>query len=372
MNNIFSKIQKLPKMMNLFQLKSYFKTTQKPTYTIGNLSSQPILQQKIGETQISIVKNDLTMENVDAIVNAANNFLAHGGGVAGAICRKGGRIIQNQSYDIIKIRNRIENGESVTTEAGQLPCKKVIHTVGPIWEDGDSNEKEELAKCMETILREAKFYKLKSISIPAISSGIFGFPKYLCAKILLEETQKLLKYDYSNQFEEIRFCNFDNETVQVFAEEFQKQFQNKEPQQIEQQSKKKKENNQNEGLNEDFQEEQKDNLKNLEKPKIQDQDLSNNKEKQAQKSQEENEIKKQEIKEYKDKHSEIQKEQKNENLEKLSKQKEWIIKDAKNNISQNPSYVKQNEGDQAIDAQSQQSSQVKGQQNKVQILYKKI
>ncbi|KAL4427507.1 hypothetical protein ABPG74_015210 [Tetrahymena malaccensis] len=359
--------------MSFFDLKRYLKTAQKPLYSFGGLSSQPKNQTKIGQTQVSIVQNDLTLEEVEAIVNAANSFLSHGGGVAGAISRKGGKIIQQQSDEIIKKRNKIKNGDSVTTDAGKLPCKKVIHTVGPIWEDGNSNEKEELARCMKTILEEAQKYELKTLSIPAISSGIFGFPKDLCAKILLSETQNLLKSQYSDYFKEIRFCNFDNETVQVFIQEFENQFEKKE-----------KEEEEEEQKQEDLKEQEKPTILNQDASKISN--LTGNNEGQAQ-DQEKNEADIKEITKSQNEDSESQKLGSTENLQQKeipniqTEQKKQLVEEdtledaqaklnnsdkkvpQENNNSKTSCYVKQNLGDSAIDFKSQEQSEKTGQES---------
>ena len=114
-------------------------------------------------------------------MNAANSNLYHGGGVAAAIVSKGGRIIQEES-------NRIgytQTGNAVMTSAGKLPCKAVIHVVGP--RNGEGKENEKLTQAINSVLKLAQQNNFKSISIPAISTGIFEFPKDKCAKILVQE-----------------------------------------------------------------------------------------------------------------------------------------------------------------------------------------
>jgi O-acetyl-ADP-ribose deacetylase len=138
---------------------------------------------------IRLVKGDITERAVDVIVNAANSYLKHGGGVAGAIVRKGGGIIQKESDKI----GFVPVGSSVITGAGKLPCKAVIHTAS-----------------------ERNF---RSISMPAISSGIFGFPKARCAEILVEEAKKYLMSN-ATSLEIIEFCVIDDETTDYFKKEF--------------------------------------------------------------------------------------------------------------------------------------------------------
>src|SRR5215467_14112323 len=118
---------------------------------------------------IRLVKGDITERKVDVIVNAANSYLKHGAGVAGAIVRKGGAIIQQESDKI----GYVQVGSAVITTSGKLPCNAVIHTVGPRM--GEGNEDSKLRKAVQSSLKLAADQGFKSISMPAISSGILGF-----------------------------------------------------------------------------------------------------------------------------------------------------------------------------------------------------
>jgi O-acetyl-ADP-ribose deacetylase len=142
---------------------------------------------------LRLVKGDITERNVDAIINAANSYLKHGGGVAAAIVREGGTIIQEESDKIVTGRggSLVPVGLAVITTAGKLPCKAVIHTVGPRM--GEGNEDYKLRKAVRSSLLLASEKGFRSVSMPAISSGIFGFPKDRCAKILVEESKTFLK-----------------------------------------------------------------------------------------------------------------------------------------------------------------------------------
>ncbi len=134
---------------------------------------------------IRLVKGDITDRKVDAIVNAANSYLRHGGGVAGAIVRKGGTIIQQESNKI----GFVQVGFAAITTAGKLPCNAVIHAVGPKMGDGDENNKLRMAVRSSLLLASEKYFK--SISIPAISSGIFGLKPHKTRKYLVQyETVK--------------------------------------------------------------------------------------------------------------------------------------------------------------------------------------
>ncbi len=178
-------------------------------------------EAKIRDKIIRIVHGDITEESVDAIVNAANEYLKHGGGVAGAIVRKGGYEIQEESDKI----GYVPTGSAAITSAGKLPAKFVIHAVGPVWKGGESQEDEKLQSAVLSSLKIAHERKLKSISFPAISAGIFGFPKERCAKILIETAVKFLEENPHTSIEEIRFCLFDEPTLNAFVEEFKQKFQ---------------------------------------------------------------------------------------------------------------------------------------------------
>ena len=191
-----------------------------------------ILFVNLGNNQVlRLVKGDITERNVDAIINAANSYLKHVGGVAAAIVRKGGAIIQEESDKIVTGRGGlVPVGSAVITTAGNLPCKAVTHTVGPRM--GEGNEDCKLRKAVRSSLLLASKKGFRSISMPAISSGIFGFPKDRCAKILVEESNNFLQASNNNDddgnnkenttstLDIIEFCIFDNETLHCFENEF--------------------------------------------------------------------------------------------------------------------------------------------------------
>ncbi len=171
---------------------------------------QELLEVPIDGKRIKIVQGDITEEHVDAIVNAANSYLKHGGGVAGAIVRKGGRIIQEESDKI----GYVPVGKAAITTAGKLPAKYVIHAVGPRWGEGDEDNK--LRSAVWSALELATEKGLKSISLPAISSGIFGFPKERATKIIFETVVDFLK-NVPTTLEEVRLCNIDRYTSDLFV-----------------------------------------------------------------------------------------------------------------------------------------------------------
>lgn len=174
------------------------------------------MERKIGGTILRLVSEDLTERDVDAIVNAANSRLQHGGGVAGAIVRKGGRIIQDESDRI----GFVPVGGAVMTSGGKLRARHVIHTVGPRMGEGDEDAK--LRQAVTSVLTLAVEKGCASISMPAISAGIFGFPKERCAKILVGETAAFLKKRQRTALQLVEFCIFDQEALGFFEQEFEK------------------------------------------------------------------------------------------------------------------------------------------------------
>lgn len=175
-----------------------------------------ISEKTITEKTLRLVQGDITERDVDAIVNAANSHLKHGGGVAGAIVKKGGQVIQEESD---KIRFT-PVGTAVITSAGKLPAKFVIHAVGPRMGEGDEDNKLKNAVLNSLLLASGK--RLKSISMPAISSGIFGFPKARCAAILVGEALNYIKENPKSSLELIEICVFDDLTTGYFKKEFDK------------------------------------------------------------------------------------------------------------------------------------------------------
>ncbi len=165
---------------------------------------------------LQVRQGDLTQEDVDAIVNAANTHLAHGGGVAGAIVRRGGYAIQEESDRWTARHGPVPTGQVAVTDAGSLPCKFVIHAVGPVWQGGGAHEEELLGAAVSNSLLKADELKLHSVALPAISSGIFGFPKERCAEIMLAKTLDFFNNHPKSQLREVRFTNIDEPTVAIF------------------------------------------------------------------------------------------------------------------------------------------------------------
>lgn len=173
---------------------------------------------------VRVVQNDLTEERVDAIVNAANERLSHGGGVAGAIVRKGGPSIQRESTAWVREHGPVPTGSAGMTGAGQLPSRYVIHAVGPVW-SGSGDEEAKLVSAVQSALDLAEEHDLESVSIPAISSGIFGFPKPLCAEVMLRTIREWLEAHAESTVREVNACNIDSRTAELFEEEAKRQFE---------------------------------------------------------------------------------------------------------------------------------------------------
>lgn len=174
-----------------------------------------------GGQTIEIAQGDLTKEHVDAIVNAANSVLAHGGGVAGAIVRAGGEIIQQESENWVRQYGPVTHAEPAYTNAGKLPCRYIIHAVGPIWGEGEEDRK--LAEAIQGSLQRAEMLRIHSIAIPAISTGIFGFPKGRAARIILATLAEFFLENPASPVELTRMVLWDDETVQIFSEEARRQ-----------------------------------------------------------------------------------------------------------------------------------------------------
>jgi O-acetyl-ADP-ribose deacetylase (regulator of RNase III) len=165
---------------------------------------------------------DLTQEQVDAIVNAANSRLQHGGGVADAIATAGGPAIQEASDRWIDEHGSVPAGQVAITTAGDLPCQYVIHAVGPVWHGGGEQEDELLRQAVWNSLIAADSRKLASIALPAISSGIFGFPKDRCARILVQTAVDFCEAHPASSVTDIRFVNKDDATAKLFVDEVEK------------------------------------------------------------------------------------------------------------------------------------------------------
>jgi putative ATPase len=179
-------------------------------------------QRKVKGCDIAVVQADITTESVDAVVNAANERLKLGAGVAGAIKRAGGPTIQAECDAIVATRGIIKTGQAVMTGAGALPARHVIHAVGPAWGSGDEAAK--LACAVNAVLNLCRQNGLASVSLPAISSGVYGFPKELCAGTMFDALEQWLDQPAGQPLKTIRLCNIDEATARVFEREARRRF----------------------------------------------------------------------------------------------------------------------------------------------------
>ncbi|WP_339220445.1 O-acetyl-ADP-ribose deacetylase [Paenibacillus sp. FSL H8-0332] len=170
---------------------------------------------------IELIRGDITQVEAEAIVNAANTSLLGGGGVDGAIHRAGGKAILEEC---IKIRNQQGGcpvGEAVVTTAGNLPSRYVIHTVGPVWNGGMSQEEDKLRNCYRNALTQAEGKGVTSIAFPNISTGIYKYPKVLACAVAVEEVSNYLLKNETN-IERVIFVCFDEENLAIYKNELSK------------------------------------------------------------------------------------------------------------------------------------------------------
>ena len=169
--------------------------------------------------QIQIVQGDLTQEQVEGIVNAANAQLQHGAGVAGAISKKGGPTIQEESSAWVREHGPVKHVAPAYTRGGNLPCRYVIHAVGPIWQASAPDQGDAaLAAAVQGSLALADHLQLKSLAFPAISTGIFGFPKERAARVMLSTIRQYFEQNPAGELRQVRLVLFDQETLDAFRQ----------------------------------------------------------------------------------------------------------------------------------------------------------
>ena len=187
------------------------------------------MQAKIGKAKLILLQGDITEENTNAIVNAANSSLLGGGGVDGAIHRAGGPKILEECKEIIKKQGVCPTGEAVITTGGNLKAKYVIHTVGPIWRGGNQNEDNLLRNCYINSLKLAQEKNIKKVSFPSISTGAYRFPIEKASRIALKTVINFLQENEPvplegkslSGFEEIRFVLFSKEDYEIYLKNLQ-------------------------------------------------------------------------------------------------------------------------------------------------------
>ncbi|NWV12309.1 PAR14 polymerase, partial [Ptilonorhynchus violaceus] len=192
---------------------------------------KPYMQVTMGETVITLYKADLCTHPVDVVVNASNEDLKHIGGLAGALLRAAGPELQEQCDEFVRRNGNLQPGCAVVTGAGKLPCKNIIHAVGPRW----SKEEPEmcvdlLRKTVKKCLQLAETYNYRSIALPAISGGIFGFPLELCTYSIVSSVKETLQESKGNsRLKEVHLVDIVQDNVQAFSKAFREVFPDSSP-----------------------------------------------------------------------------------------------------------------------------------------------
>jgi O-acetyl-ADP-ribose deacetylase (regulator of RNase III) len=169
------------------------------------------------KNRIEVVKGDITQAGVDAVVNAANSSLLGGGGVDGAIHRAGGKSILEECMQIRSRQGGCPIGEAVITTAGNMSATYVIHTVGPVWQGGKNEEEQLLANAYRNSLALARANGCRTLAFPNISTGVYGFPKPLAARIAYREVAGFLQ-QHPEDFDKIWFICFDEQNYCLYVE----------------------------------------------------------------------------------------------------------------------------------------------------------
>jgi O-acetyl-ADP-ribose deacetylase (regulator of RNase III) len=177
------------------------------------LSSMP-LSRKLSNATLTLLQGDITKQDVDVIVNAANSSLLGGGGVDGAIHRAAGPELLVQCKAIVKRQGRCPPGEAVITGGGRLKARFVIHTVGPIWHGGSHGEDEILSSAYRNSLRIAAEHELTSIAFPSISTGAYGFPIERASRVA--HTTVVEFVETRSSLGEVRFVVFSHDDYEVY------------------------------------------------------------------------------------------------------------------------------------------------------------
>jgi O-acetyl-ADP-ribose deacetylase (regulator of RNase III) len=173
------------------------------------------METEIGKTKLSLIQGDITLQETEAIVNAANTSLLGGGGVDGAIHRAGGPKILEECKAIRAKQGGCPTGEAVITSGGNMKAKYVIHTVGPVWSGGNRNEEQLLRNAYYNSLNLAREKGIKSVSFPSISTGVYRFPIDKASRIALNTVKEFVQ---KHNFVEVRFVLFSERDLKVYED----------------------------------------------------------------------------------------------------------------------------------------------------------
>ena len=177
---------------------------------------EPAVEVTINQAKLRIIQGDITEQDTDAIVNAANSSLMGGGGVDGAIHRAGGPAILEECKQIVARQGRLPTGKAVMTTGGNLKARYVIHTVGPIWHGGDKGEPELLASAYQESLKLAMENHLASISFPSISTGAYGYPVGKASRVSIGAVIASLRQSVTS-VREVVFVLFGSQTFRAYS-----------------------------------------------------------------------------------------------------------------------------------------------------------
>jgi O-acetyl-ADP-ribose deacetylase (regulator of RNase III) len=167
--------------------------------------------------KLEVIHGDITREPVEAIVNAANSHLLHGGGVAAIISQRGGPRVQQESIAWVRDRGAVSFDSPAYTGSGDLPYRYILHAVGPVWGEGDEDNK--LSRAVRSTLQLADQLKIGSLSLPAISTGIFGFPKDRAARVILQAIADYFQAEPTSRVHLVRFVLFEKDMVDIVVKE---------------------------------------------------------------------------------------------------------------------------------------------------------
>ncbi len=173
------------------------------------------METKIGKTKLSLIQGDITLQETEAIVNAANTSLLGGGGVDGAIHRAGGPKILEECKAIRAKQGGCPTGEAVITSGGNMKTKYVIHTVGPVWSGGNRGEEQLLRNAYYNSLDLAREKGIKSVSFPSISTGVYRFPIDKASRIALNTVKEFVQ---EHNFVEVRFTLFSEGDLKAYGD----------------------------------------------------------------------------------------------------------------------------------------------------------
>ncbi|XP_071133739.1 protein mono-ADP-ribosyltransferase PARP14-like [Mytilus edulis] len=183
-----------------------------------------IAQSNVAGRLVVAVLGDITQLEVDVIVNAANEDLDHRGGLAKVIVNKGGKDIQRECTKHVKQKGKLSEGEVYCSKAGKLKCKMIAHAFGPVWKNGRSNEEDHLRDCVMESMGETDNRSMSSIAIPAISTGIFGYPTDKATKVIVEAVQDYFKQNSNSKIKKVYLCDINEGTIKLFVDGMKKYF----------------------------------------------------------------------------------------------------------------------------------------------------